>query len=107
MTRTWVRTNDFGNAVHSDCYAKAIAESLLPTSEEPPKKVAAKLMPSLTDKDGQFYRRPDRSNESICMLCFLPIRSSKAEWLTDAENTHREECPNRPLPPVPFSSTQI
>jgi hypothetical protein len=52
-------------------------------------------MADSTDHPGEFYRRPDKLDESICMLCYLPIQATKPEFLKEAENIHRTLCPAR------------
>ena len=52
-------------------------------------------MAYLSGEKREFYRRPDRAGESICLSCFSTVKVSKSGHLQDAEDGHRRQCPNR------------
>ncbi len=54
-------------------------------------------MATQADNREDFYRRPEKPTESICMFWFLTVRASKADFLRNAEDGHRKECPGRPI----------
>ncbi len=46
-------------------------------------------------KYGEFYPRADTEGHSICLACFLSVKATKWETLQQAEQLHRQECPNK------------
>ncbi len=42
----------------------------------------------------EFYPRPDAHGQSICLSCFRSVKATNRETLEQAEELHRQECPN-------------
>jgi hypothetical protein len=54
-----------------------------------------------SDTNSQFTRKSDK--ESICMYCFLTIRSDRCTPLGEAEDIHADVCLQKPLSCVRYA----
>jgi len=43
----------------------------------------------------EFYPRTDTDGHSICLSCFRSVKATRWETLPQAEDVHRQHCPNQ------------
>jgi hypothetical protein len=64
-----------------------LGSPIMPSPADEPIREAARV---------EFYRRPEKPADSICMFCFVTVRAPEPGFLGEVEAMHRMLCMSRP-----------